>query len=127
MKHLKRFFESTSYPTNNVLSTLKDICLELEDERYEIEHRLDEFKPNSVFNNSRKNKIIGEYQGMLINNIHVFDYVEVEEVVERIKDYMQSEGYKTHVSYIKQSGDWQELEDRLESNLYAMYLIFEKI
>lgn len=93
MKHLRPFNESTLYDlSKEVKDTLKDICLELDDLGYQIingrEYTV--FPYLSIRNHDK-------YMCRPITHPERIKDNDVSEVIERIKDYMDSVGYTTIV------------------------------
>lgn len=123
MKHLKTYNESDTFGSENmkkafnirfdkeVINDLKDICLELKDEGYNIKYTLTSSEKN---HNMRKDP---DYVDILQKNIlqiskprkirnststtSIIFFDEISEVIERIKEYMLSCGYKTTVNKLK--------------------------
>ena len=135
MKHIKTYkiFESDSHRSNGVLNDVEDICSELVDVWYEHYH-------TKLYNSTRKFKSISSYADveytLTISKIRDsddqynravndddesgiyyldFDYKDVSEVVERLKDYL---GYKLiDISIFTDQksdgfgGDWVNIEE----------------
>lgn len=115
MKHLKTYnkiFESdiTEMPLlpdlvvlpENVKSELKDICLELQDDGFNILLREYEYKSKGTITSKYDYLIIDKLKyaqsGKSLRN---FIKKDVMEVIERIKDYLSSVGYNIYVDYYK--------------------------
>ena len=100
MKHLKKYNEVALY--DNIRSNLEDICQELKD---------DGFAVYITYNNSV------EKTSLVITRIDItafrdtgeflytpFKFTDIEETVERVKEYMKSEGYETNIL----NGEWPQ-------------------
>jgi hypothetical protein len=128
MKHLRHIFESDDFKNEEILQNLEDICLELQDDRYTI-NISDE---DSIFNgryssllstdlstrrsHKMKEKYIDAYfiqikkykcQDNLIHTSQQFNYSDVDEYIERMKDYMELEGFKIMVEVPDPNNSWQ--------------------
>lgn len=91
MKYLK-LFEATDIL--EVEQTIKEICLELEDEGFEI-------TLNNIFTGGRISVPLTLNMSLLRHSnmgLRTFIYDEVSEVIERIRDYMRTQGYATYVN-----------------------------
>lgn len=126
MKHIKPYDETyfnIDLP-KDVLSDLKDICLELSDSGFQIDidkkgaadpcNPFDRPKYSNVWiyltykeARKRENRQEGEDYSF------TFTYKEIEEVVERIKDYIQSKGYQIEI-YLFKNGKVSNLENNKE-------------
>ena len=93
MKYLKLYesFESTS----EVLNTINDICLELEDKGFEVNQSKLLESDSLVIITIRKADAYVDSNGVKIGTS--FKYDEIEEVVERIKDYIVSLGIERDI------------------------------
>jgi len=105
MKYL-RLFES-----NSVVEDIKDICLELEDIGLDVE-----IESSGRFNgliSISKNQIGDASQDDSLSEF--FDYSEVREVIERLKDYLGNRIISIMVtSWVNVQGDiytWNELDN----------------
>ena len=106
MEDLFNFGSKIEYNlTPEIKSELDDICWELRDDGFFVQ--LTMYEINKMFNpiDSLFDLDPGKYPSILIfrdtqdeSKGITFLYSKVEDVIERIKDYMESEGYETHVS-----------------------------
>lgn len=128
MKHLKPYNET--YITPNMKSEIEDICLELNDDGFTttlVNHKSVSFNSsgNKIFKKDVSCLDIGK-RGYRINP---FYYKEIEDVIERIKDYANSEGYQTdiHVRSYSDSSSWiynDEFQSPLQDKEIAYVNIF---
>lgn len=120
MKHLKSYNESILY--DNIRSNLEDICQELKDGGFGV---------YITYNSSveQTSLIIAKLDITTFRdagdfNYSPFKFADIEETVERIKEYMKSEGYEV----ITLSSDWphnQETPKEIINSTFRMK--FEKI
>ena len=112
MKHLKYIYEMNQHSlSDEVTTTLLEILQELRDEKFNIAMSghdiitIMKFNYNfDAFSNEREK----------LSMCNPFTYDEVSETIERIKDYMQLEGYSTKVrNFYKNSLDCSFLSDDL--------------
>lgn len=112
MKHLKTYnkiFESniTEMPglsdlavlPDDIKSELKDICLELQDDGFNI--LLREYESNYLKYDYLIIDRLKYTQRIDGKSLHDFKKEDVMEVIERIKDYLSSVGYNIYVDYYK--------------------------
>ncbi len=100
MKHLKSIFlfNKPELP-NEVIQTIRDICLDLNDLGFKV------FTNQLGFNKLGKRE--GFYPNITIfrdplstpddQRKYYFEFDEVKEIVDRIKNYMTSNGYKVKI------------------------------
>ena len=98
MKYLKRFNES--YIDWSVIGECKDILLELED--IGIKTNIHSYlsydkKGNSLYNSSNNEKWIQFF----FNRVEEFNYLDIEDVVERLKSYLSE--YNLHIKWQNQA------------------------
>lgn len=92
MKHLKTYNESYNSPyvtdlPETIKQDIEDICLELKDIKFNCKWiQLIDFGPTPIY------EICKEH-------LSTFNKITTEETIERIKDYMDKNGYITIVSY----------------------------
>lgn len=126
MKHLKLYNESIKIE-KEILQDLKEICLDLtDDDKFKIEFSEGETYSSFavIINRDIKENYIPR-QGMpdqIQRAYPEFSYDEISETIERLKDYMKSNGYSTDVRFYNMDGRVNQQHDCF---LYIA-LIFDK-
>ena len=154
MKYLKNFNESIIID-DNILEDIKDICLELEDNDFQVIYVEIPHYDLTTFVGKTKKKLIDIEYGVAISKPSIpqalikfgrhpmffskFNPSEVNDVVHRIRNYMNSIGYRTKVEYqlehnyvlSKRDSNYHRWNYRTESKwskeVYEIRLIFKKI
>lgn len=102
MNHLKKFNESNSYQhfpnIIDIINDLKDICLELSDQGFNIWVGSGYGLANPNFGKLIILDISAPVQYYDSKQSRIF-FNKSKEVVERLKDYMNQNGYKSKVEY----------------------------
>lgn len=136
MKYLKYFNESIL--SKDIVSDLKDICLEIIDDGFKIDFWNDSELEDDIENNRIKplnsysrfeDEQINENEfRMSINHTHrdSFRYSEVSEVVERIKDFMSQRGYEVYVSTMSEDEGGELKHNDIELDLFLINMDLHK-
>ena len=104
MKHIKSFNESSEQDMSEYIQEIKDICLELQDLGGYKTSIHDTNELFSAQNRTRYNApffLSIEKIGRIAINYKISMDEELIDVVERIKDYMDSVGFVTHTEINK--------------------------
>lgn len=118
MKHIKdkKVFEAV---TTNELEDIRDMCLELEDKNYQVYIDKKPFK-GCYFIVIRKENIRSEAPEEKYSK---FLYKDIEEVVERIKDYMGTKVVSIESFYTGESdvlGHWHS--GQINSKIQGLFI-----
>ena len=123
MKHLKSYkifetFKPHLDLPSDIIQEIKDICFEAEDNGFRMYYDTDEASPGSPIGKICKLKKISEIVFAKRYDRPYFRYSEIKDVVERIQDYLKSEGHNTWVLCLQGSAyEWEEFDP---SNEYGM-------
>lgn len=131
MKHIKTYklFEDLRVPIgNHDINDLKDICLELEDEWFDI--KFDHMEWNGNHAEIRIKKSGGAYSSNpYAAKEATFNYNQVSEVVHRLEDYLGDFLYKVDILYIKKGFGltWKSnsIEDFTNKNIQAVSIEYK--
>lgn len=94
MKHLKKYNESVAYVgTSPMKSDINDILLELKDEGFGIFVSIREEDTGSVRRLGHYKFLKNSFCKVQIWSQNRFEYSQIEEVMERLKDYMAENNY----------------------------------
>lgn len=92
MRYIKLFEAWSDNTDNDTISTLKDICLELEDKGFVIEFDY-HYNKNTMLHTgiiiiARPQADVTDEDGIKYDWLNTFNLNEVMEVIDRIKDYL---------------------------------------
>jgi len=119
MKHIKLFEDWSDITDNDTISTLKDICLELQDIGFEVsfEHRdityLSGIRNTGIIRIAKSAKNTFDYN---------FNFMEISGVVQRVKRYLGNNFIKAKVV-----GEYDSTYEVLNDNLILDKEIYECI
>lgn len=106
MKHLIKYKLYENQNLNEIIQDIDDICLELKDKGFEI------MKHSNGSKGFLQEKWV-EYDLSIFkykeDEFEPFEYEEVEEVVERLKDYMSQNGFQTDVTHRKNGSSYYKV------------------
>ena len=97
MKYLIKYKLYENQNITEIIQDIDDICLELKDEGFTIIRHSSSFK--GFLDKERESYL--EIIKMIDEIEQPFEYEEVEDVVERLKDFMSQNGFKTEVNLRK--------------------------
>lgn len=130
MKHIKpkKIFESITDDLdlpNNIKQDIRDICLEAEDNGFRINCESGITNYDSSIDRICKIKKFTCIYFRKKKYNHFFKYKEIQDVMERIRDYLKSEGYNSW--FLLTEGDsWNELAiNNRNNNLAEIVIIIE--
>ena len=115
---------------DDTVQTVKDICLELEDEGYSVNHVTTKEEAGLLMLSFNFNSVTIRKRGTEggVIRFYTFDYSDVSEVVDRLKEYLGSKIQSIRVRKIISNGDgvWVDLDRLKNEKIKGVSITYDK-